>query len=79
MAGAISASYAMIMTCVQHAMKQELQLHVIRQNIQCSASLQGLILVSVMVLFGTLFLKFQFVHIWRYAVSEVPVCTYLEV
>jgi len=50
-AGAISASYATIMTYVQHAMKRELQLHVIRQNIQCSASLQGLILVSVIVMF----------------------------
>jgi len=64
-AGAISASYAMIMTYVQHAMKQELQLRVIRQNIQCSASLQGLILVSVIVMFGMQFLKFQSVHIWR--------------
>ena len=65
MAGAISASYAMIMTCVQRAMKQELQLRVIQQNIQCSASLQGLILVSVIVMFGMRFLKFQSVHIWR--------------
>jgi len=64
-AGAISASYAMIMTCVQHAMKQELQLRVIQQNIQCSASLQGLILVSVIVMFGMRFLKFQSVHVWK--------------
>jgi hypothetical protein len=48
-AGAISASFAMIMIYVQHAMRQELQLPVIRRNIQCSASLQGLISVCMIV------------------------------
>jgi hypothetical protein len=48
-AGDISASFAMIMICVQHAMRQELQLPVIRRNIQCSAFLQGLILVCMVV------------------------------
>jgi hypothetical protein len=48
-AGAISASFAMIMIYVQHAMRQELQLPVIRRNIQCSASLQGLISVRMIV------------------------------
>jgi len=47
--GAISASFAMIMIYVRRATKQERQLPVIQQNIQCSAFLQGLISVSMLV------------------------------
>ena len=74
--GATSASFAMIMIYVQLATKQARQPHGIQQNIRCSASLLGLILVSEVL--KTLFLIVLLLPVAGYIPVEcVCVCVYV--